>query len=131
MTRLIRKFVTPALLAAGLMVAPALAQDNVISAAKAAGTVGEQSDGYLGVKGAVGADVRAAVDDLNIKRRAAYTKIASDRGATVANVGEITACQTLKTRVSTGQIYRIGNGDWQVKGAAPIALPDICATAAN
>jgi uncharacterized protein YdbL (DUF1318 family) len=131
MTRQLARFVLPALLATGTLglAVPAFAQDNVISAAKAAGTVGEQSDGYLGIKGTVGADVRAAVDDLNIKRRAAYTDIAAKRGVTVANVGEITACQTLKARVSAGQIYRIGSGDWQVKGAAPIALPDICATA--
>jgi uncharacterized protein len=128
MIRHFARFIALGLLA---VAAPALAQDNVISAAKAAGTVGEQSDGYLGVKGEAGAAIRAAVDDLNIKRRAAYTEIAAKRGVTVANVGEITACQTLKTRVAAGQIYRIGNGDWQVKGAAPIALPEICASATN
>jgi uncharacterized protein YdbL (DUF1318 family) len=107
---------------------PALAQD-AISAAKAAGTVGEQSDGYVGIKGTVSADVKAAVDALNIKRRAAYTDLAGKRGATVAEAAAVTGCQTLATRVSQGQIYKIGAGDWQTKGAGPIALPDYCAGA--
>ncbi len=133
MTRIITRMAAPVLLAAlGMSAAPALAQDAVISAAKAAGTVGEQADGYLGVKGTVGGDVRAAVDALNIKRRAAYTDLAAKRaGATVSDVAAATGCQTLKSRVAQGQIYRLPAGDWQVKGAGPIALPDYCATAGN
>jgi uncharacterized protein YdbL (DUF1318 family) len=134
MTRNIIRMAAPALLAALTMSvsAPAFAQDNVISAAKAAGTVGEQADGYLGIKGAGAADVRAAVDALNIKRRAAYTELAAKRaGATVADVAAATGCQTLRSRVSQGQIYRLTGGDWATKGAGPIALPDYCATAGN
>lgn len=129
---MIRTFFSTAALV-GLMAlgAPALAQDAVISAAKAAGTVGEQSDGYLGIRGTVGADVRKAVDDLNIKRRDAYTALAQKRSATVADAAGVTGCQTLATRVSQGQIYKIGTGDWQTKGAGPIALPDYCAAAGN
>jgi len=129
MTHLISKVARSLLI--GALIAglgtPALAQDNVISAAKAAGTVGEQSDGYLGIKGSVGADVRAAVDALNIKRRAAYTDLAAKRNVTVQEVAASTGCQTLSSRVQAGQIYKIGAGDWQVKGAGAIALPAYCA----
>jgi len=124
-------FTTAALAALMGLSAPAFAQDAVISAAKAAGTVGEQADGYLGIKGSVGADVRSAVDALNIKRRAAYTDLAGKRGATVQEVAAVTGCQTLASRVSSGQIYKIGSADWQTKGAGPIALPDYCAGAGN
>ena len=126
MTRMFGKLAAIAMIA-GLGAAPALAQDNVVSAAKAAGTVGEQADGYLGVKGSVAADVRAAVDALNIKRRAAYTDLAAKRSVTVQDVAASIGCQTLSTRVQAGQIYKIGSGDWQVKGAGAIALPDYCA----
>jgi uncharacterized protein YdbL (DUF1318 family) len=128
---MISKFAMPALMAAlmaGLGAQPAFAQDNVVSAAKAAGAVGEQADGYLGIKGSVSADVRSAVDALNIKRRAAYTDLAAKRNVTVQDVAASTACQTLATRVQTGQIYKIGSGDWQVKGAGAIALPSYCAS---
>jgi len=133
MTRSIsRTALLAALLGLGALgAAPASAQDAVISAAKAAGTVGEQADGYLGIKGTVSGDVRSAVDALNIKRRAAYTDLAAKRGVTVQDMAAVTGCQTLASRVSQGQIYRIGAGNWQTKGAGAIALPDYCATAAK
>ncbi|CAN5169698.1 YdbL family protein [soil metagenome] len=117
-------------LATGLvMTGPARAQTGAVAAALAAGTVGEQADGYLGVAGSVSADVKSEVDSINIKRRAAYTDLASKRGVTVSDVAAATGCQTLAGRVKTGQAYRIGAGAWQTKGAGAIALPDYCATA--
>jgi len=71
------------------------------------------------------------VDALNIKRRAAYTDLATKRGATVAEVAAVTGCQPLASRVAQGQIYKIGSADWQTKGAGPIALPDYCAGTGN
>ena len=97
-----------------------------VSAAKAAGTVGEQADGYLGFKGAPAAGVRAAVDSLNIQRRAAYTNTANARGVTVKEAAAAVGCQTLESRVSDGQIYMLPDGVWRVKSGA-IALPSYCA----
>ncbi len=116
-------------LATAIVTRPALAQSPAVSAALAEGTVGEQSDGYLGIRGSVSDDVRAGVDAINIKRRAVYTDLAAKRGVTVSDVAAATGCQTLSSRVKQGQAYRIGTGAWQVKGSAPIALPDYCATA--
>lgn len=118
-----------AALAAGALSAPARAQGGAVAAAMAQGTVGEQSDGYLGINGSVSADVRAAVEAINIKRRAAYTDLAAKRGVTVADMAAATGCQTLATRVKQGQAYRIGGGPWQVKGAGAVNLPAYCATA--
>lgn len=116
-------------LASGLMMTGvARAQSGVVAAALNAGTVGEQADGYLGIAGSVGADVRSEVEAINIKRRAAYTQLAGQRGVTVQDVAAATACQTLG-RLKQGQAYRIGAGAWQTKGAAPISLPAYCATA--
>ena len=108
--------------------APARAQ-GAVTQALAAGTVGEQSDGYLGIAGSVSEGVRAEVEAINIKRRAAYTDLAAKRGVTVADAAAATGCQTLGSRVKPGQVYRIGTGPWQTKGSGPIALPDYCATA--
>ncbi|KQN09431.1 hypothetical protein ASE85_00140 [Sphingobium sp. Leaf26] len=117
-------------LASGLlMTAPARAQSGAVAAAMTAGTVGEQADGYLGIAGTVGADVRSGVEAINIKRRAAYTQLAGQRGVTVQDVAAATGCQTLSSRVKQGQVYRIGAGAWQTKGAGAIALPPYCATA--
>ena len=118
-----------ALTAGLLLTAPARAQSGAVTAAMAAGTVGEQADGYLGIAGTVAANVRAEVESINIKRRAAYTDLAGKRGVTVQDAAAATGCQTLSSRVKQGQVYRIGGGAWQTKGAGPIALPSYCATA--
>lgn len=107
----------------------AVAQSSVVAQAIANGTVGEQADGYLGIKGSVPAAVKAEVDSINIKRRAAYTDLAAKRGVTVADMAAATGCKTLSSRVQTGQAYRLNDGSWHVKGTDPIRLPDYCATA--
>ncbi len=132
MTRKMLMFAAGAVvaLASGfVLTAPARAQSGPVAAAMAAGTVGEQADGYLGIAGTVGADVRSEVESINIKRRAAYTQLAGQRGVTVQDVAAATGCQTLSSRVKPGQAYRIGAGAWQTKGAGAIALPPYCATA--
>jgi uncharacterized protein len=118
-----------AALTAGAWAGMAMAQSSVVAQAIAQGVVGEQADGYLGVKGSVSAAVKAEVDSINIKRRAAYTDLAAKRGVTVADMAAATGCKTLSGRVQTGQAYRLPDGSWHVKGAGPIALPDYCATA--
>src|ERR1044072_7331515 len=122
-------FAGVAVLAVGALGSAAYAQSPVVASAIAAGTVGEQSDGYLGINGRVSGEVRAEVEALNIKRRAAYTDLAAKRGVTVADMAAATGCQTLASRVKQGQAYRIVGGPWQVKGAGPINLPAYCATA--
>lgn len=117
-------------LAAGLvMTGPARAQSGAVASAMSAGAVGEQADGYLGIAGSVGADVRAQVEAINIRRRAAYTDLAGKRGVTVQDAAAATGCQTLSSRVKEGHVYRVGAGAWQTKGAGPISLPPYCATA--
>ncbi len=51
------------------------------------------------------------------------------RGVTVQDVAAATGCQTLSSRVKPGQVYRVGGGAWQTKGAGAISLPAYCATA--
>lgn len=102
------------------------AQTAEVSAAKAAGLVGEQADGYLGFKGVPGGELKAAVDTINIKRRDAYTQTAAARGVTVKEAAAAVGCQTLASRVSDGQIYRLPDGVWRVK-AGPVPLPAYCA----
>lgn len=104
----------------------AWAQDASLTAAIAAGQVGEQADGYLGVAKPVGADVRAAVEALNIKRRAAYTEQAAKHGVALREWAATIGCQTLRGRVRTGQAYLLPDGVWRVKDSAPIALPSNC-----
>lgn len=117
-------FLSFAVVAAAVVAVPALAQDDAaVSAARAQGQVGEQADGYLGFVGAPSAALRAAVDAVNIKRRAIYTDLAAKRGATVQEVAAARGCDQLRDRVADGEMYNL-NG-WKKK-SGPIALPAYC-----
>lgn len=123
---------TKILIATGLMLAAAIGgtaiaqgEDGVIATARASGDVGEQADGYLGFTGSPGQSLKAAVDAVNIKRRAIYTDIAAKQGATVQEVAAARGCDQLAKRVAPGQKYRIGGG-WQTRGAGAIDLPAVC-----
>ncbi|MGE3141918.1 MAG: DUF1318 domain-containing protein [Hyphomonadaceae bacterium] len=117
--------------AAGLMLAaPAGAQaDTAVDAAKAAGLVGEQADGYVGfVPGAtVSADLRGRVEQINIRRRAAYTARAQERGVAVNEMAAAVACQIFSQRINVGEHYRNEAGQWVQRGAGQaVALPSFC-----
>ncbi len=120
-----------ALVATGLIMAGAatyaVAQlASPISAALAEGDVGEQADGYLGMRSGATAALKASVDAINIKRRAVYTQLAEQRGVTIKDVAAATGCETLAKRVGTGRAYMLPDGVWRVRSAAPIALPSYC-----
>lgn len=93
---------------------------------RASGQVGEQADGYLGLVGSAPAAVRAQVDSVNIKRRAYYTDLAAKRGAKIEEVAATTACELFRTKVAQGQYYRLPDGVWRQRDAAPIPLPGYC-----
>jgi uncharacterized protein YdbL (DUF1318 family) len=103
----------------------AVAQTGPLAAAITAGQVGEQADGYVGVAKPVSPDIKAQVESLNIKRRAAYTDQASKHGVALSDWAATIGCQTLK-RVGSGEAYRLPDGVWRTKGAEPIALPSVC-----
>ncbi|MES2753407.1 MAG: DUF1318 domain-containing protein [Pseudomonadota bacterium] len=100
----------------------AVAQDW--KAAVAAGTVGEQGDGYLGVV-AGGAGLAAVVSDVNIKRKAAYTARASAEGATVEAMGIAGGCNQIK-RLNSGEKYRAPDGAWRTVGQGALQLDPRC-----
>ena len=107
----------------------ARAQASAVAAAIDAGTVGEQADGYLGIRSAVSASIKSEVEAINIKRRAGYTQLAEQRGVTVKDVAAAVGCKTLASRVGAGEAYQLRDGVWRVRsGSAPIALPDYCAS---
>jgi uncharacterized protein len=115
-------------LAAGA-VSIARAQVSAVAAAIDAGTIGEQADGYLGVRGNVTAAIRSEVEAINIKRRAGYTQLAEQRGVTVKDVAAAVGCKTLANRVGAGEAYMLRDGVWRVRnGNTPIDLPDYCAS---
>lgn len=113
-----------ALSALGLVAAPALAQrDPAYAAARAAGKIGEQPDGYLGIVGAADKTLQDLVNDINIKRRAVYTEKAKENNATLEAYALTAGCQAI-ARTTPGEKYMAPDGSWQTRGAgAPIRDP--------
>lgn len=115
------------LMGAALMFASAgWAETGLVPNALSEGSVGEQADGYMGFRTAPTDALRAEVDAINIKRRAVYTQLASQRGVTVKDVAATVGCETLKSRVASGRSYLLPDGVWRVKGSEPITLPAYC-----
>jgi len=106
------------LIAASLAVAtPALAQrDPAYQAARSAGQIGEQPDGYLGVVGGGSAELRALVSSINIQRKAKYTESAA-AGATVEQMAFTSGCRLIAA-TSPGEKYKTPGGTWATRTAA-------------
>lgn len=104
--------------------APAMAQrDPAYAAARANGTVGEQIDGYLGVVGNETPALRNMVNDINIKRKAVYTRKAPENGATIQAYATTAGCLAI-ARTVPGEKYQAPDGTWKTRtSASPERLP--------
>jgi uncharacterized protein len=128
---MIRALFSAAILAGALLLgAPAQAQNNpAIAQALSSGQVGEQADGYLGfVPGAsISADLRGRVEQINIQRRALYTRRAAERNVSVNEMAAAVACQVFESRIAVGERYRNEQGQWRQRTAgAPVQKPSFC-----
>ena len=109
-----------ALLAVALPSVPATAQSAAqkaaVDAAKAAGQVGEQGDGYLGfVTPSTDPMLAAAVAAINAGREQVYRDIAMKTNVTPAAAGQATAEQ-LFARLPAGQFFRpLNSTNWTRK----------------
>ena len=89
-------------------------------AARAAGQVGEQVDGYLGFPSSANADVHRTADDVNIKRRAIYAERASINHSTVEEYAFTTGC-SLILKTKPGEKYQAPDRTWHTRTAeAPL-----------
>ena len=107
--------------------AQAMMQADTSAELRATGQVGEQANGYLGIVGTAPGELRARVNAVNIKRRAAYAELASRRRAQIEEVAATMACELLATSVLPGQYYRLQDGEWRRRnGREPIPRPAYC-----
>lgn len=102
----------------------AFARDPAYAAARSAGQIGEKPDGYLGVLTG-GATISALADDINIKRRAAYTDEARTQAVTVDQVAFVAGCRNI-LRTVAGEKYQAPDGSWMTRTAAPPVRDSRC-----
>jgi uncharacterized protein YdbL (DUF1318 family) len=95
-------------------------RDPAYQSARESGLVGEKSDGYLGFVIPPAAAVRALVEDINIKRKAVYSKEALANGATVEEMALRSGCRLIAERTVAGEKYQTPSGAWKTRdGNAP------------
>lgn len=101
-------------------------RDPAYQSARQTGLVGEKADGYLGFVVPPSAAVRALVEDINIKRKAAYSKEALANGATVEEMALRSGCRLIAERTVAGEKYQTPSGQWMTRDASPPALDPRC-----
>jgi uncharacterized protein YdbL (DUF1318 family) len=116
---MIRRFLLALTLGLSLAASGASAQipaaKVTVDSAKAAGVVGEQGSGFLGlVTGSADPSVKAAVAEINTGRAKAYREIAAKTGVTETAAGEATARQLFE-RLPPGAYYKPLGGGWMTK----------------
>lgn len=108
------------------LAAPAQAQrDPAYAAARANGSIGEQTDGYIGIVGAATADLQRLVNDINIRRRAVYAEKAQENNATLEQYATTAGCQAI-ARTTPGEKYQGPDGSWKTRTSAPPERLSIC-----
>lgn len=104
-------------------VAHAEGRSPAYAAARAAGQVGEQRDGYLGVVSG-GGDIAAMVRDLNNQRRAVYTSAAAGK-STIEEYAFTTGCKLIRD-TRAGEKYQGLDGAWKTRGTGAPELDPRC-----
>nr|WP_243457345.1 YdbL family protein [Parasphingorhabdus cellanae] len=92
-------------------------RDPAYAAARSSGVIGEKPDGYLGYVTSPSASVKAMVEDLNIKRKAAYTRKAQETNSTVEQFAFTSGCNLIM-RTDAGEKYQAPDGSWQTRTSA-------------
>ncbi len=101
-------------------------RDPAYQAARSQGLVGELPTGYLGFVTPPSAAIKALVDDINIKRKAAYTEAAQAEGVTVEEFAFRNGCRLITEKTVAGEKYQAPDGTWKTRDASPPVLDPRC-----
>lgn len=84
-----------------------------VDAAKAAGIVGEQADGFLGfVTAAADPALKSAVAEINAGRAQVYREAAAKNGVSPEAAGAAAFTTVIKARLKPGEFYKPAGGGW-------------------
>jgi uncharacterized protein YdbL (DUF1318 family) len=101
-------------------------RDPAYQSARQSGLVGEKADGYLGFVSSPSPAIKALVEDINIKRRAAYSKEALANGATIEEMALRTGCRLIAERTVAGEKYQTPSGQWKTRDSSVPELDSRC-----
>lgn len=101
-------------------------RDPAYQSARQSGLVGEKADGYLGFVSAPSPAIKALVEDINIKRRAVYSKEALANGATIEEMALRSGCRLIAERSVAGEKYQTPSGQWKTRDSSAPELDPRC-----
>lgn len=108
--------VTAALGLSTVVIAQTASAKATVDAAKAAGVVGEQADGFLGfVTAPADPAIRTAVAEINAGRAQLYREAAAKNGVSVEAAGAAAFTQVVHSRLKAGEYYKPNGGGWTRK----------------
>ncbi|MDI7776225.1 YdbL family protein [Asticcacaulis sp. EMRT-3] len=88
----------------------------LVDAAKATGTVGEMSTGYLGfVKDSGSNALKVAVDEINAGRKQVYAEAAAKNGVSAQAAAISAYTNVIVPRLKSGEFYQNAAGNWVQK----------------
>ena len=97
---------------AGQAFADVAASKAAVDAAKAAGIVGEQADGFLGFVKPGDAATQAAVAEINAGRSEVYRQAAAKNNVTPAAAGAAAFQSVVMGKIKPGEFYKPAGGGW-------------------
>ena len=98
-------------------VAETISAKTIVDQAKTDKLVGEKLNGYLGfVTSSVSTEVRDAVNEINIKRKSIYTRLAREQNVGVADVAGLTG-EKLVAKAKPGEMIMLGDNQWSTTGS--------------
>ncbi|MEJ6594015.1 YdbL family protein [Parasphingorhabdus sp.] len=106
------------LILTAVVATPVMAQrDPAYEAARSSGAIGEKPDGYLGYVTSPSPAIKALVEDINIKRKAAYTRKAQETNSTVEQFAFTSGCNLIM-RTSVDEKYQTPSGSWNTRDSS-------------
>jgi len=125
-TKLISAVFTATVVVGTMTLAPAWAPEaaaqaasakSIVDQAKTNKLVGEKLNGYLGfVAQDVSAEVRAAINEINIKRKSIYTRMAREQNVGVSDIAGLTG-EKLVAKAKPGEMTMMGDNQWHATGS--------------
>jgi len=97
---------------AGSAFADVAAAKAAVDAAKAAGIVGEQADGYLGFVASGDGATKAAVAEINAGRAEVYRQAAAKNNVTPEAAGAAAFQSVVRGKLKPGEFYKPAGGGW-------------------
>ncbi|GHA88186.1 hypothetical protein GCM10009069_08920 [Algimonas arctica] len=87
---------------------------TIVDAAKDRGEIGEKFNGQLEAVTPLSANVEAAMDDINIRRKTLYVKLAKEKNESLLDVGKVAAVNQFRD-AKPGHYLLGEDGVWKQK----------------